>query len=403
MEQRTRTTAEDTEEEEVTKSRARGTGGIFKPKGSRFWWINYVSGGRRRYESTKSTRKQDAQALLTSRLGDVSHGIAVTPKMGRITLADALKAVINDLTMNGRKGVAHTQRQIDKHILLQPPKGDALPVGYFYPDRRLNTITTTDLTAYTAHRMGQGASAASCNHELATLRRAFRLALRANEIATMPYIPMLKVDNIRKGFFEQAQFDAILKHLPAHLHPPLKFMYTTGWRVSEVFSLTTAQVDLVANVVRLEVGTTKNKAGRVFYLTPDLRELLQQQFDAIKALQEVGTITPFVFHYEDGRQIHDFRAAWKTGRESAGHPNALLHDFRRTAVRNLERAGVPRSTAMAMVGHKTESIYRRYAIVDEAMHREAAERLAAWTTEQKAKAEKERKGQVARFKRRRAS
>ena len=48
--------------------------------------------------------------------------------------------------------------------------------------------------------------------------------------------------------------------------------------------------------------------------------------------------------------------------------------MRRSAVRTFERAGVPRSAAMSMVGHKTESIYRRYAIVDEAMQREAAAR-----------------------------
>lgn len=52
--------------------------------------------------------------------------------------------------------------------------------------------------------------------------------------------------------------------------------------------------------------------------------------------------------------------------------------MRRSAVRKLERAGVPRSTAMQMVGHKTESIYKRYAIVDAAMLREAAVRLDAW-------------------------
>ena len=51
------------------------------------------------------------------------------------------------------------------------------------------------------------------------------------------------------------------------------------------------------------------------------------------------------------------------------------HDFRRTAVRNLERAGIPRSAAMKMVGHKTEAIYRRYAIAEEKMLMEAAGKL----------------------------
>jgi hypothetical protein len=59
-------------------------------------------------------------------------------------------------------------------------------------------------------------------------------------------------------------------------------------------------------------------------------------------------------------------------------PDRVANDLRRTAVRNLECAGVSRSAAMKMAGHKTESIYRRYAIVDEAMLREGAEKLAAF-------------------------
>ena len=153
-------------------SRRKGTGSIFKPKGSRFWWIIYTSGGQRYFESSKSERKQDAQALLTDRLGDVGKGIPVSPKLGRIKLADGLKAVINDLRMNGRDSVVcarckviccgveghsnHIQRQIDKHIIRLTPASDT---GYFHPDRLMSTITTSDLTAYASHRLAQGASA----------------------------------------------------------------------------------------------------------------------------------------------------------------------------------------------------------------------------------------------------
>jgi len=187
--------------------RARGTGSIFKPKGSSYYWIAYVSGGKRRYESTKSTRKKDATDLLISRLGDVAHGIVVTPKLGKLALSAGLTAVVNDLKMNGRKAVSHSERRIRKHLLYQPATPEAPETGYFNPDRRMNTITTSDLTAYTAHRLSQGASAASVNHELATVKRAFRLALRAGELVSMPYIPMLKLHNVRTGFFERSEFD----------------------------------------------------------------------------------------------------------------------------------------------------------------------------------------------------
>ena len=80
---------------------------------------------------------------------------------------------------------------------------------------------------------------------------------------------------------------------------------------------------------------------------------------------------PCLFHHA-GEPIKSLRGAWKAACKAAGVPGRIMHDFRRTAVRNLERDGVSRSAAMAMVGHKTEAIYRRYAIVDAGALREAA-------------------------------
>ena len=153
----------------------------------------------------------------------------------------------------------------------------------------------------------------------------------------------------------------------------------------------------------LEPGTTKNKEGRSFYVTDELRKLLKAQLVALETLKEAGTICPYVFHRHGGIQIKSIREAWELARVKAGYPGKLLHDFRRTAVRTLERSGVPRSTAKAMVGHKTDAIYQRYAIVDEQMHREAAAKLDVWNADQKVKATAERRGQLRRFKKRRAA
>ena len=125
------------------------------------------------------------------------------------------------------------------------------------------------------------------------------------------------------------------------------------------------QVDFEAGEVRLEPGTTKNDESRTFpfAVLPELEAMLRRQRERTDALQkETGRIIPWVFHH-NGKRIVEYRKSWQTATEKVGLVGRIPHDFRRTAVRNLERAGVPRSVAMKLVGHKTESIYRRYAIV----------------------------------------
>jgi integrase len=143
-------------------------------------------------------------------------------------------------------------------------------------------------------------------------------------------------------------------------------------------------VDLKGGWLRLEPGETKNRKGRNFPMTKRLREVLERQRARTTSLErDTDRIIPWVFHRR-GKPIKNFYKAWRSACKAAGGPGRILHDFRRTAVRNLERAGVPRSDAMAMVGHQTESIYRRYAISDEASLRESADKLDVFHIEQSA-------------------
>ncbi|HJU09695.1 MAG TPA: tyrosine-type recombinase/integrase, partial [Candidatus Binataceae bacterium] len=147
---------------------------------------------------------------------------------------------------------------------------------------------------------------------------------------------------------------------------------------SEILTRKRQHLDLEAGWLRLEPGETKNGRGRMFPLTPELREILERQFAETRAFEKAtGRLVPWLFH-RNGKPIKDFRHAWSVARRAAGIPGRLLHDFRRTAVRNLERAGIPRSAAKAMVGHETDSIYERYAIADEGMLKEAAVKLATF-------------------------
>jgi integrase len=108
----------------------------------------------------------------------------------------------------------------------------------------------------------------------------------------------------------------------------------------------------------------------VFPFTDELRTLLAALWVEHEALRKQGVICPFVFHRR-GRRIKSFRGAWAKACVDAGYPGKIPHDFRRSAIRDMERARLSRSVAMQLTGHKTEAVYRRYAITSEADLRES--------------------------------
>jgi integrase len=207
----------------------------------------------------------------------------------------------DDYAVNGRRSADRLEDSLQR---LRGTFGTARAIG----------ITADRLTAYVRGRMEQGAAASTIRNELNALRRAFRLAKRAGRVAQVPEFPRLELHNTRTGFFEEADFRAVLAELPEPLRPPLEFAFLTGWRIpSEVLPLTWAQVDLAAGIVRLEVGTTKNGEGRTFPFgaLPGLKALLEARRAETTAVERrFGRIIPWVFH-RDGERIRDFHKTWR--------------------------------------------------------------------------------------------
>ena len=362
----------------------RRTFGTLRLRGS-IWWLRYKINGKCYEESSGKTDQEKAEKILARREAELGLGHFVAPDVKRTTVDDLAQMLRDDYRVNGRRSLRRAETSL-AHLL-----------GHFGGARAM-TVTADRIAAYIRDRQDVGAAPATIRNEMAALKRMFTLGLRAGKVAQRPHIPAIQVSNARTGFFEQADFAAVVAELPAHLQPVVTFAYYTGWRIpSEVLPLTWAQVDFTAGVVRLDVRSTKNDDGRTFPfdVLPALKALLKAQRDHTGAVEkQEDRIVPWVFHH-DGHAIRSFRRAWRSACKRAAtveHENGLAevvrphlleripHDFRRTAVRNLVRAGVPEHTAMKLTGHKTRSVFDRYDIVNEADLRDGVTKLAALQT-----------------------
>lgn len=301
-----------------------------------------------------SERKALAKAAALER--DREQGI-VTP--GKLTMGELLDDVLLDYQMNG-KDLEWATRVVEKH--LRPKFAGLSPAK----------VTTATLRKYVTERMEQGAKGSTINRSLSVLRRAFNLGKKAGKVVVTPFFPMLTESNARTGFIEREQYIALRDALPEYLRPLLAFSYFTGCRRGEMLGLKWSQVDMDSRVVRLKPTETKNKHGRVIPLGQELWQMLVIQ------KQRRDTYFPnceHVFFGDEGRPIVDFRRSWRNacyqaglwqGDEATGNPTVILHDMRRSAIRDMVRSGVPEKQCMEISGHRTRSIFDRYDVVNEA-------------------------------------
>jgi Integrase len=174
-------------------------------------------------------------------------------------------------------------------------------------------------------------------------------------------VPALPENNARQGFFEKAEFEAVVASLPEPLGDVARFAYLSGWRRSEIVGLQWENVDRAGREIR--ITTSKNGEGRVLPMDESIAALLEKRWAAREFQDFRGEpgLSTLVFHSQ-GRRIGNFTKTWRAACEAAKVPGKLFHDLRRTAVRDMIRGGVSQHVAMAISGHKTPSMFQRYNI-----------------------------------------
>jgi integrase len=340
---------------------AYGNGTVYRR--GRMWWIK---GPGVKGQSAKTTDEKQAHATLKVKLAEAITGRKCGAE--RATVKDVLALVLKNYHDNEKRTTAHIQIQINKHLV--PALGDI----------RIADLATLHIDRYKRLRKsedghgGTKTANATVNRELALLRRGLTLGRRQEPpmVVREFFIEMLPENNVRQGFLNDDEYPALLAALPDYLKTIFAIAYETGIRKEQLRQLNWPQVSFERRVIVWLPDQTKPKATHDIPFMGDMEQLLRAAFkDRNPACEAVFQI--------EGKRLGSFRKAWASSCTHAGVPGLLFHDLRRTAGRRLEDAGVPRTIAMRITGHKTESMYIRYAGVRNSRDlQEAARKIAIY-------------------------
>lgn len=376
-----------------------GSGRLFK-RGS-VWWVQYYANGQQVRESSHSDKKAVAQKLLMRRLVASDAG-EVPVKQKPITYQEMRERLV-------------TTWLLDRPDLTRVDADRALKrLDEFFDGLSSSVITEAKIDEFKLARKATGASNATVNRALAALRQMFRLS--AKRIKNPSDVKLLPEPPARQGFLGDNDYLRLFANLPAYLQPITEFAHATGMRLNELASLSWKKVDLVAGFIRLDPEDTKNKEGREIHYG-----LLPELVESMTRLAKSATgASGLVFTRPDGSPLSCFRKAWNRACIKSGlgrmswkcrvcqrlievekqpwppempdlpegeeapvccvkthwhYEGLIFHDLRRTAVRNLRRAGVPESVVMTISGHKSRHVFERYNIKDRDDQRRAMQAL----------------------------
>ena len=164
----------------------------------------------------------------------------------------------------------------------------------------------------------------------------------------------------------------LVAELPQHLCDYTLFGYIIGMRKSAISSLEWTAVH--GDQITLAAEDNKTREPLTIALEGELGEIIARRRQVANG--------PLIFHMGDGRPIRNFWKSWRSATRRAGLQGRLFHDLRRCASKNMLEAGVPQRVAMTITGHKTDSMFRRYAIVEPRQQREALRKVEQWRAEQ---------------------
>lgn len=321
------------------------------------YWLDFVFAGKRIQKSTKQGNKQTAIDAENAMKTDLARGVfkldpePPPPPPPRHTFGEGLDLL-------------KTQWELEKKdsrqnlSLIKMARAD-------WGTKLMEELTAVHLQEYYVRRAKEEYKTATTNRIAQVLRRTFSLAkkLLKADLKWPDFKMPSEKENARQGFVKPGQMTKVLAELPDDgLREFVEWCWSTGMRKGEAASLRWSFISDTGLTVPAEF--CKSKKPHTIQFGGVLPSIIVRCRNR-RPFKVNGTtqLSEFVFH-RGGEPIEEFRKSWKTACGKAGCGNLLFHDLRRSAVRDLLRAGVSQRTVMKISGHSTASIFSRYDIVD---------------------------------------
>ena len=242
-------------------------------------------------------------------------------------------------------------------------------IGPVLGDKRLSDITPLDLERYRRKRQDDGRSDITINRELAFLRNLFNMAIKWGRAHTNPVreVRFAQENNQRIRFLAYEEEARLLGACKEPLKPLVIAALHTGFRASELLSLTWEDVDFERRTVRVQAGYAKNGESR----SVPMNEMLT------RTLQEVRISHGSVFRNRTGAPYRSYRTAFNTAVRRAKIVDFTFHDLRHTFASRLVMGGIDLTTVKELMGHKDITMTLRYSHLSDEHKQRAVAILSA--------------------------
>jgi integrase len=325
------------------------------------WWITYFAGGRQRFESSRSTKKRDAQQLLEIRKG--------AAREGRLRLTKSKAPRFDECAKRFLLTIQHpnTQKRYTSSVR---------NLAACFRNMKLSDITSDVIEDFKEKRLSDGVRTATVNRDLAVLRRMMKLAERKMLINESPFrdVEFLEERNQRRRphilTFEEE--DRVLAAATPHIRALTVLILETGMRSArEALALPWSDVDFVNDLIR--VRESKTKAGeRTIPISARCKvELLRWR----NVLGPEFSSYVFPKMHDPSKPMKNVRRSWARALKDAGLQYFWLSNLRHTLASRLTQAGVSPLFVAQIIGHAGTSILNTYVRAVDEYRRDAIHKL----------------------------